>query len=209
MKQVIIFISLFLTLTGCAGKFEYTPPSAPTKPVNHTIAVDTSRSEVWKKIIPALGSSFFVVNNLEKDSGFINISYSGDPEKYVNCGNINTQVSNMAGDRKYNFSASKAYMEYEAFVKNDLISYKRKMSLEGRINIVVQEISSNETLISINTKYILTRDLTARNTSGARQHANDTISFGTNGSDTFTNNGTVCYATGKLEEEILSSLGLE
>ena len=80
MKQAskIIAVLILTILAGCAGKFEYTrPTSLPT--LNNSVVINKSKDEVWKQIIPMLGKQFFVINNLDKDSGIINISYSGDP----------------------------------------------------------------------------------------------------------------------------------
>ena len=56
--------------------------------VSNTITVNKSKEEVWKELIPQIGKNFFVINNLDKESGIINISYSGDPERYIDCGEI-------------------------------------------------------------------------------------------------------------------------
>jgi len=110
MKQTVHDILIFLVImpmAGCSSKFKYTPPT--TQPVlNNSIVVNKSKDEVWKEIVPALGGAFFVINNLDKESGLINISYRGAPEKYVDCGHIHSYVKNLAGERTYDFPASKA-----------------------------------------------------------------------------------------------------
>jgi hypothetical protein len=199
-------ISLFL-LTGCAGKVNYTPPST-TSTAKNSITVDESVDRVWKTIIPSLGSSFFVINNIDKDSGFINLSYSGDPEKYIDCGMVESHVKNMRGERRYRFPAASAYEEYETFNNGqDLFFVKRKMDLEGRINIILQELSAEQTLVTVNTKYLVTKDATVTHVQGASQRLSDTITFNTNGSARFPQN-TECVATGALEREVLKNLGI-
>lgn len=202
MKKMLIGLSISVLIGGCAGKFNYKPPQPAVK-IQNSLTVDKTKADIWKKIILSLGSSFFVINNLDKDSGFINISYSGDPEKYVDCGIINSYVKNARGERHYIFPASTKYKEYETMINGNLVFYKRKMNLEGRINIIVQEVSDKQSLVSVNTKYVLTKELFVSNTQNQSQHLNDSISFNTNGSSTFPNGGTTCYATGKLEDEML------
>ena len=155
-----------------------------------------------------MGSTFFVKNNLDKESGFINVSYTGNPERYINCGTINSYVKNARGERNYIFPASTAYKEYESMINGNLLFYKRKMNLDGRANIIVQEISATQSLVSVNTKYVVTKDIEIYDTQNRNHHMNDTISFITNGSGTFTNGGTICYPTGQFEREITSAIGL-
>lgn len=204
MKKYIIASSIGLLLSGCAGKVDYTQPTNTYK-TNNSVMVNMPRSEVWKNMIPSLGGSFFVINNLDKDSGFINISYSGDPEKYIDCGVIDSYVMNARGERNYNFPAASTYQEYETMENGNLLFIKRKMNLEGRANIIVQEMSPDSTLVTVNTRYVVTKDIALSNPQGQSHHMNDSISFNTNGSASFPQQ-TTCYATGALEKELLSSL---
>lgn len=207
MKKYILISCLSLFIVGCAGKFSYIQPSQSYK-IKNSVTINKSRSQVWKNIIPSLGSSFFVINNIDPVSGFINISYSGNPEKYIDCGVVDSYVSNLRGERKYNFPAASAYQEYETLEKGQyLIFYKRKMNLEGRINIIVQEVSTDSTLVTVNIKYIVTKDIVASSPQGQSARLNDSISFNTNGSSTFPQK-TSCYATGALEREVLSTLSI-
>jgi PBP1b-binding outer membrane lipoprotein LpoB len=207
MKRMLILAVLVILIGGCAGKVEYLQPTQTYKAIN-SVTINKSKTDVWKQIIPSLSSSFFVINNLDKESGLINVSYSGNPEKYVDCGVIDSYVKNARGERRYNFPASSAYKEYETMQNGqNLLFYKRKMNLEGRINIVVQEVSVNSTLVTVNIKYILTKDIFVSNPQNQSQHINDNISFNTNGSASFPQQ-TTCYATGVLEQEVLNLIGI-
>ncbi len=207
MKKIIFLAVGTLFIVGCAGKVTYLQPTQTYK-ANNSVTVNKPRSDVWKQIIPSLGGSFFVINNLDKESGFINISYSGNPEKYVDCGIIDSYVRNARGERTYHFPASTAYKEYEAMENGqNLLFIKRKMNLEGRINIIVQEVLANSSLVTVNTKYVLTKEVYLSNPQGQSNHMSDNISFNTNGSASFPQQ-TTCHATGTLEQEVLSALGL-
>ena len=207
MKKWVFLSLLAFFAVGCAGKFEYIKPSQSYKTSN-TITINKPKDEVWKKIISSLGSSFFVINNIDKESGFINISYSGDPEKYIDCGVIDSYVKNAMGERRYHFPAASAYQEYETMVGGqNLLFYKRKMNLEGRINLIIQELSQDSTLVTVNIKYVVTKNILVSNPQGQSTNLSDSISFNTNGSATFPK-GTSCYATGALEREVIDALGL-
>ncbi|WP_157199347.1 hypothetical protein [Methylomonas koyamae] len=163
--------------------------------------MEFKRPRTWEK--------FFVINNLDKSSGLINISYSGDPEQYVDCGTISSYVKNARGERTYNFPASSSLQTYEMLDGINLFSIQRKMSLEGRINVIFQELTPDKTQVTVNTKYILTKQGTAIHAGdGARGDFSDTISFGTGNGASFPINNqaqsTECIPTGNLEKSILS-----
>jgi len=203
------WILLALTCTGCAGKLDYVRPTTISKQ-NNSVTISMSRDAVWNSAVPKLGKQFFVINNLDKSSGLINLSYSGDPESYVDCGRIISYVSNARGERTYDFPASKADQQYEVMSGN-LFSLHRKMSLEGRINLIFEELSPNETRVTANTKYVLSRTITVNGVSGGiPQTQNDSISFNSGRSATFAavsdGRATECLSTGKLESEILQAI---
>lgn len=206
MKKLMI-LGLGVFLGGCAGQVAYIPPTNQLPGTNEKI-VNKSFDEVWKTTIPALGKNFFVINNLDKDSGLVNVSYSGDPEKYVDCGVIDSKVSNMRGKREYRFPAAKADQAYEIMSQGQLYYLQRKMNLEGRVNLVVQSVEKNKTQVTANIKYVVTRQLrVAAAAGGFPQTFSDTISFGANSGAHFSageqSAGTYCVANGHLEREIL------
>ncbi|WZB71892.1 hypothetical protein WJ968_09260 [Achromobacter xylosoxidans] len=65
--------------------------------------VDKPIDEVWTKAVPAIGKQFFVINNLDKSSGLMNLSYSGSPEQYVDCGHLNLQDQKASGVQTQSF----------------------------------------------------------------------------------------------------------
>ena len=82
-----MLVIISTSIIGCAGKLQYFPPQTnPT--LNNEVTINKSKEDVWKYLIPMLGKQFYVINNLDKNSGIINVSYGGDPEKYVDCGRI-------------------------------------------------------------------------------------------------------------------------
>ena len=210
--RIILLAVLVFFLASCAGKIQYSPPIG-TPLSQNSIIIDMSKDELWKKVIPNLGKSFFVINNLDKDSGIINVSYSGDPEKYIDCGQISSYVKNARGERTYNFPASRSHQTYEIMDMEHgggLLFVDRRMNLEGRINIIIEEISSKQCRVTVNTKYVLTKSGTIRNVQGASTNFSDTISFVSGQQARFPGagsySGTLCQPSGRLEQEILSIL---
>jgi len=209
--RIVVIVMLLFVAEGCGGRVNYIPPSGAI-PQERSTYINASKDQVWKKIIPALSNSFFVINNLDKDSGLINVSYSGDPEKYVDCGYVESYVKNFRGERKYFFPASKAHQIYEVMdtKRGALYRVDRKMNLDGRINIVIEEVGPERCKLSVNVKYVLTRSSTIRSSNGPVDNLSDAISFTSGQKAQFPvgggRGGTQCQPTGKLEKEILEIL---
>jgi len=206
MKK-IVSVAVILSLSGCAGSQLYTPPK-PIVKIDNSVIIQKSKEEAWKKIIPELGKKFFVINNLDKESGLINVSYSGDPEKYIDCGTVEYTVTNMYGKRDYIFPGAKADQRYEIMTPTYFIVH-REMSLEGRMNIIIEPEGLNSSRLTANTKYLVTKTVLATDQNSHNIGPNNTImSFNTGGSAHFSENSTngneaMCQSTGTFEKEII------
>lgn len=213
MKNAFLLLTGFL-LASCAGNVDYVRPSALAQPGSNSKVIDKPRETIWNAAVPELGKQFFIINNLDKSSGLINVSYSGDPEKYIDCGRITSYVQNARGPRTYDFPAAKAQQTYEVMdLVNGgiLFSVDRRMSLEGRVNLVFEEIGPSQTRITANTRYVVQRHIVARNVANNfPQTLDDSLSFNAGGSASFpgaaNDQVTECVATGNLEREILSAV---
>jgi hypothetical protein len=199
-------------VTGCAGKLDYVRPSPQLSAASNFKVIDKPRDIVWNAAVPELGKQFFIINNLDKSSGLINISYSGDPEKYIDCGRVTSYVKNARGERTYDFAGAKAQQSYEIMdPTNGLFFIDRRMSLEGRVNLVFEEVGPNQTRVTANTRYVVQRQRTVRNAANNfPQNLSDSVSFNSGGSSSFPagpdGRATECVATGALEREILSAI---
>jgi len=210
MKKSAPLLAL-LVLAGCAGKLDYVRPSAPPGSANNTKIIDKPREAVWNSSVPELGKQFFVINNLDKSSGLINVSYNGAPEKYIDCGRVTSYVKNARGERTYDFAGASAQQQYEVMDGNGLFYINRRLSLEGRVNLIFEEVTQNQTRVTANTRYVVQRQVTV--TAAANnipQSGSDSISFNSGSSGAFAPNkngqATECVATGALEREILSAI---
>jgi hypothetical protein len=197
---------LGLVIAGCAGKLDYVPPaSLSAQPNAKTVA--KSKDQVWEQLIPALSSRFFVINNIDKASGLINISYSGDPERYVHCGTVTSYVKNARGERTYSFPGSRASQTYEVMTDN-LYFIERTMALDGRMNIVVQANGAGATNITVNTRYVLTRNQKVTSAAGGfPQNFSHSINMNTGQGSSFPTSSSLpplqCVPNGTFESEVL------
>ncbi|HBT32960.1 MAG TPA: hypothetical protein DEB15_09015 [Pusillimonas sp.] len=194
-----------LILSGCAGSAVYQQPET-YQPGSNEKVIDRPLDDVWASSVPALGKQFFDINNIDRSSGLINISYSGNPEEYIDCGRIDSQVFNLRGKRHYNFAASSPSVRYEIMERGNLFIVDRKQSLNGRINLIFEAINKKETRVTANTKYVLNRLINIIPiAAGSPRTVTDSITFNSNSGAAFTQ-GTRCVSTGKLEKEVLSMI---
>lgn len=207
------FIALLVSgLVGCAGKVDYIRPTAQLAPGQNTKLIQKPRDVVWATSVPALSKQFFVINNLDKSSGLINLSYSGNPEKYIDCGRITSFVKNAQGERTYDFAGAKAQQNYEVMNPGvGLFFLDRRISLEGRVNLIFEEVDATTTRVTANTRYVVNRTLNVRSAAGGpSQNASDSISFNSGGSAPFPSNQrgefAECAARGVLEQEVLKAV---
>jgi hypothetical protein len=209
LKTSLACLSLAF-LAGCATPLNYFPPRATT--LSNTKTVDRPRDAVWATVVPNLGKMFFVVNNMDKASGFMNVSYSGDPQKFVDCGMISgtTPPSLLGGAGNFSFPGASASASYEAMLGLNRIRVNRTMSLEGRVNLVLEELPEGKTRVTTTARYILQRKLRATNMQGGNMGYDETsITFDSRTRGRFPaaqdGQATECISTGLLETEILSA----
>ena len=209
MKIFMLFTPLFLLLAGCAGSVNYTQPEAVPKSSN-SVVINKPIDAVWKSTVPELGKQFFVINNLDKSSGLINISYTGNPEKYVDCGRIHSVVKNLQGERTYDFSGASASQNYERLkVGVGLFNIHRTMNLDGRMNLIFEDLGNNTTRVTVNTRYIVTRGRSMQNNRFPQIVSDsETINFNSGESANFSpdkdNAFSSCVANGAFERDVLS-----
>lgn len=192
-------------LSGCAGKLDYIRPSPASQVLSNTKIVERSRDAVWSEVVPALGKQFFVINNLDKSSGLINVSYNGDPLKYIDCGRIVSYVKNARGERTYDFPAASPNQQYEVMNDAGLFQVQRTMSLEGRVNMIFEEVGPTTTKVTASTRYVVQRQQTVRDTSGRNNLKTDVMNFNSGAGASFPE-GAFCQSNGALESELLMTV---
>jgi hypothetical protein len=207
--KIIASLLAIALISGCAGE-PYIVLNTSTPPSADYRVIDKPRDIVWDASILEFGKKSLVIDNFDKSSGLINISYSGDPGKYIDCGNITSHVKDSKGERAYDFPAAKAQATYEIMDGDILFNIARKMSVEAHVSLVFKEVNPNQTKVTANTVYVVQKDVTTRRVDNNFSRSwSDSITFSNRGSSSFRNDinsaaTTVCEPNGELEREIFS-----
>lgn len=196
---------IFVAVAGCVSTSTYQRGYA--QKVTNSIEINKPRSEVWKTAVPALARQFFVINNIDQASGLINLSYGGDPERYVDCGQITIETQ---GRESLTFPLARAGQSYQAMTPQlIMVTVTRRMNLDGRVNLIFEEVPAG-TRITSTIRYVLTREAESYQSGSGRVTAQQrhSISFNTNQSGNFPQSpgipeGVECHPTGHLERDIL------
>lgn len=225
-RLLLLLVVVTLTILGCAAAGTSTYHIAPPtemKPQNEVV-IDAPFEKVWDHLVGQLSKSFYVINNIDKASRIINVSFTSDtPELYVDCGHTRRTYTYGGASEEFDYDVA-ASSSYKAASKastgNPITSYiDRKTSLDGRANVYVAPEGSG-TRISVNARYILTIQIGGHYESHALigpasatyplTPSTSTISFNT--AEPVTKNiGTAgnpvnvtCRTTGKLESDVLN-----
>jgi hypothetical protein len=77
-SKITFLLPLPLLLASCmAGKLDYMRPMT-TRHIDVSKIINKPRDAVWNAAVPALGKQFFVINNMDRSSGFINLRESSN-----------------------------------------------------------------------------------------------------------------------------------
>lgn len=138
--KIIASVLLALVLSSCMTA-SYTKPTHNNSKEKYSIKIQKNFDAVWKQLIQYSASTFFAIDNYEKDSGLITLSFgSAKPSDFITGGHWKASSSTI------NFDGD--YVDYMSIHNNGKLS--------GKMNIVVTEISENESSIKVNARYIFT-----------------------------------------------------
>lgn len=205
MRKYLLLFLLLTLLPACAKQgtstFHYDDPDA-TQVENQTV-VNKPFNQVWDGLVAELASSYFVINNIDKASRLINISFSTDhPENYIDCGETTRVTTRGDVRREYKYDCAESY---DYLLEGRGIDYfeetvfvKRKTSLEGRINVYLAPIDSKSTRVSVNVRYVFS--IKQRTQTALRHMANPAVVMQQN---TDTSEDSCAFSTKvKFEDEI-------
>ncbi len=146
----IIFSLLFMTifLSSCAvekkkltenvGK--YFPPNTDDTNFKNTLTTNKNFDETWTYVIDFVKDSFFKIENIDKDSGLLTLSFGPkEPEKFIDCGDFEYTLF---------FTGEEFKGSYIDYAKSGLLAV-----LDAKMNITIQKIDYESTKVSINTNY--------------------------------------------------------
>lgn len=187
MRHIAVVIAAGLMVTGCAGT--YVAPSAlPTKDNERVVA--RGFDETWTRLVDKASQTFFAIDNFEKESGLMTLSFGADqPSRFIDCGQVKSPQANFEGP-------------YADYVTGYLGG-----TLTGRMNLLLQKVDATHTKVRISARYVLNlppqqnaRGSTWTFDSGMRDVQRvDSALLGTEPTRT-------CQPTGAAEREILNAL---
>ena len=207
MKKFLIIFFLGSFLSSCGvPKPTYTYKKIINKP-NIQKTIDKDFDRVWNKVIDYSSKSFFSIDNFEKDSGLITLSFSANPVEYIECGEFsyNGFISDYTNVKNYSGT-------FQDFAKTYYGA-----DLTGRMNILVKKENQNQTFLRANTRYVFSfsrpnprgsyfaRDTKTWTFNGGQEASNNVI-FGAMDMSFAVSQGIniTCQSTYKLEKELLS-----
>lgn len=158
-----LFVGI-VALIGCAtpGRSGYNIERTNIYPFKNEKIVNRPFNQVWDELVRDLAKSFFVINNIDKESRIINVSFNTEtPEKFIDCGKTRRTYSRGKENEEYVyeiaassfFKTALAAGPYKNLPQTNFVS--RRTSLDGRINIYVAPREGG-TQISVNARYIFT-----------------------------------------------------
>jgi hypothetical protein len=189
--------------SGCATSTNYSPPGRVA--VTNSIKVDRPFDNVWDQLVRELSSDFFVINNIDKNSRIINISFNSNrPSDYVDCGSTTRTAGNIFidGVTQYNTADSVSYRTNNPL--GQILNVNRTTRLDGRANIYVAPEGPGTSVI-VNTKYVLGLNTVVTTYDGRPAgQASKTIDFSTKNPALPTSDVAGCATKGVIEGKILS-----
>ncbi len=230
MKSKFVVLAIVSFVSGCAttqgiNTVKYDPPT-PAKVKNEVVIVKPYK-EVWNELVKELSKSFYVINNIDKKSHIINISFNfNQPANYADCGKTHRSYT-QGGSKEgfdYDVAGTSEFKAATPLQPDKNFSYyvlvRRETTLEGHANIYVapSKNDKNRTVVTVNARYIFTArakgQVFAQNFLGyivsceRMPEETSIISFNTNapGSIGGTGGKVTCCSKGKLEEEIVGMI---
>lgn len=154
-------------VTACVtpGKsdYAYNPPISGPPPSNELV-INSQFDKVWDRLVARLAQSFFVINNIEKESRLINVSFSpNQPEHFADCGESRRsfQFRDESRDYRYNVASPSTFKIADRWGANYplVTEATRTPILDGRANIYVAPQQEN-TIVTVNATYTLRISIT-------------------------------------------------
>ena len=149
MKRILSSLIMIILLSSCSVEKEkltenvgkYVPPNIEDTNFKNSIITNKNFEETWTSVIDFVNDSFFKIENLEKDSGLLTLSFgSKEPENFIDCGDFEYTLF---------FTGEEFKGSYIDYVKSGLLAV-----LEAKMNINIQKIDNESTKITINTNYL-------------------------------------------------------
>ena len=148
MKKFFSSLAITILLSSCAGEKQkltenvgkYVPPNIEDTNFKDFVITNNNFDETWTSIFDFVNDSFFKIENLEKDSGLLTLSFSSkEAEKFIDCGDFEYTLF---------FTGEEFKGSYIDYAKSGLLAL-----LEAKMKINIQKIDNKSSKISVNTNY--------------------------------------------------------
>ena len=205
MRALVLLVvpPIVLLSAGCATSSDnYTPPIDPH--IENTKFVNRPFDQVWDSLVKELSSDFFVINNIDKSSRLLNISFTSQtPSEFVDCGTTNRTFTNVRGTQNYAYRTADSSVYTTTNNQGMAFNTRRVSRLEGRTNIYVAPDGPG-TNVTVNTKYIISLTISAASLDGQPAGTWNYV-FDPSTKQRFSNGDVTCYSTGAIETRILKA----
>jgi hypothetical protein len=139
---MVVMMSAGLMLAGCAPG-NYAAPTAAPKRDNERV-VPLGFDAAWTRLIDHASQTFFVIDNVAKESGLLTLSFGSDnPAKFIDCGQVKAAWTAASGG-----GWTGPYAEYARIYLGG--------TLTGKMNILLQEVDANSTKLRVTARYVFT-----------------------------------------------------
>ncbi len=196
--------AVILLLAGVAGcgaperpELDYLPPSGQPA-AGRSAFVRQQPWLVWGNILDHLQQQGARVSAANEAAGSIVVTYSGDPEPYVDCGWIVIHED----DEFERVPAARSEASFLRRRSGEVVTLERDLTLDARMSVQV-EPSGEDAIVQADSTYVLTKRIASSEGQGPL-HA-ETIRLGSGQSDAFTS-GTRCQPNGQLERLVFDAL---
>lgn len=199
MFKKLTTIATFAILTGCAAapSSTYIPPTGEEYATSVVMPYDYNTS--WSKLVRAASQTFFAIENFEKDSGLMTLSFGSENViANIDCGTMNGQ-------------------NYTSFWMSR--TGNSDIDISGKMNLLVQPEGEDQTRVSVSARYIVNMSSSGQTYNyftGGMVYFSDSLSmsFDSNstGSDMTSNPsaGTsavrTCAPTGNIEQTVIDAI---
>ena len=148
MNKFLSSLVMTILLSSCAVEKEkltenigkYVPPNIDDTNFKNSVITNKDFDEAWTSITDFVNNSFFKIENLEKDSGLLTLSFgSKEAENFIDCGDFEYTLF---------FTGEEFKGSYIDYAKSGLLAV-----LEAKMDVNIQKIDNETTKISINTNY--------------------------------------------------------
>lgn len=144
-----LLVALLTLMPAACVQVTYAPPPLDDLTGQYSVIVERPFDDTWAALIDHAARTYFTIDDFEKDSGLLTLSFGvGNPADYV-VGGTWTFEDKRLRRREPDFDGD--YVTY--------LQRQRNGSLQARMNVVARPLDPARTRIVVNTRYVYRSDL--------------------------------------------------